>query len=323
MYDNWEKGPENREFLLLKKFPVILILLLFLFIPVSYGKKKEKKVSASESILMHDEFISVGTYRELAKEQAINKALEKEFGSTVVSNYEQIRTTTSTGQRQVDTHQDIRHNYVNTFPNGKWLKPLKESEYEQLEDENGNMWMKCTVVGLAEPIESATVNFISKILGSEDPSKNSRESFTSGESGYIYFKSPVDGYIAIYFDDLNRIQRCLPYNAYDGSCFRVKANKDYLFFSTEKCDYLKNKGSVDEVEFFTDRDYENNRFYILFSPVPILAPLLKKPEKMEGGYSSFWHTESHLFMQWLEETRIRNKQLQVQIIWITIKKEES
>ncbi|MGV8091354.1 MAG: hypothetical protein AB2L24_05745 [Mangrovibacterium sp.] len=320
-----KKRKEDREISVLlnlrKPLGILLLIPLLLINSVTYGKNKERKVSASESILMHDEFISLATYKELAKDQAIIKALENEFGSTVVNNYEQITETNSTNQ-QINFHQDIRHNYLNTFPNGRWIKFLKEPVYQQKQDERGNTWMECSVTGLAESIESAKVNFISKTLDGEDIEKDFSESFTSGENGYIYFKSPVNGYLAIYFDDLIDIQRCLPYNAINEACFPVKANKDYVFFSTDKCNYLDNKETVDEFELFTRNDFENNRFYILFSPIPIQAPLLEKPKKLEGGYFSFWHTESHLFMQWLEDTRLRNKDLQVQIIWVTIKKKE-
>ena len=316
-----QKEPGSLGLLKYQRFTGFLFLVVLTLAISAFnclGKNKQKKIRGTASILMNDEFISIRTYKEMAREQAINAALEKAFGSTVINNYEHIDLVSS-GSRQEEFRQHYKHNYINTFPNGRWVQSLEEPQYGRFQDDNEGFWMECTVYGLAEPVKTAPVNFIAKTLDGENQSVNSSSIFLTGESGYIYFKSPTKGYLSVYFDDWDKIEQCLPYKALTEPSLKIQANKDYIFFSSKKCDYLDDKNQVDEIEFFTDKEYEHNRFYILFSPNPIQPPILEEPMDYEGAYTSFWHTNPLDFMKWLQECRLRDSQLQVQVIWITIK----
>jgi hypothetical protein len=257
-------------------------------------------------------------YEYEAKKAAIENAVNSRFGTSISTNYERLTMTEIDG-RSVISHTDIRNNYMNSFPNARWLGDKEEPVYNQYKDVKGNWWMKCTVTGFAEEIKSAEVEFSALTLDGTDYKKDETIQFIEGENGYIYFKSAEDGYLMIFYDDMATIQRCLPYNAMKETLFKIDANRDYIFFSPEHADYIKNNYIVDEIEFFTESELEYNQFYFLFSPDPFKTPVLDAEKELEDGYYTFKWLKRDEFKEWLQKCRIRYPDLQVQIIGITIK----
>lgn len=257
-------------------------------------------------------------YEYEAKQAAIENAINSRFGTSISTNYERLTMTEIDG-RSVISHTDIRNNYMNSFPNARWLGDRKEPEYSQDKDEKGNYWMKCTVTGFAEEIKSAKVEFIALTLDCTDYKKDETIQFIEGENGYIYFKSAEDGNLMIFYDDMVTIQRCLPYNAMKETLFKIVASRDYIFFSPEHADYIEDNYIVDEIEFFTESELEYNQFYLLFSPDSFTTPILDTEQELEDGYFTFKWLKRDEFKEWLQKCRIRYPDLQVQIIGITIK----
>ncbi|MBN2640743.1 MAG: hypothetical protein JXR78_03735, partial [Victivallales bacterium] len=128
-----------REHFIFRMFPKTFLLLFAILICGDlFGKNHEKRITATEEILMNNEFVSIRTYQEMAMEQAINKALDQAFGSTVIDNYEHISGTISKGHHSVNSFQELSNNYINTFPNGRWVKSVKAPSYQQYKDDKGN-----------------------------------------------------------------------------------------------------------------------------------------------------------------------------------------
>ena len=294
-----------------------LILLLMLF-NCKALIAQEILVSGEASVLANNLLRTRVQYEHEALLMARENAIEKEFGSSVMSNYERLTITEMEG-RSVAFNSDKRSNYLNSYPNGIWIKDVNKSCSDE-KDEKGNFWYTCKVTGYARKIESASVLFKAFTLDGTDPDLNRSETFTDGESGYLYFKSPENGYIIVFFDDLNTVQRCVPYNNSNDNYFKVEGNREYIFFSRGKCDYLSDKNHVDEIEFYTESPLDYNLFYILFSPEPFSGYFSDPPEKLGGGYTSFRSMARENFHSWLQDNRIRNKYLQVQIIGVSIVK---
>ena len=279
---------------------------------------QEEIVEGQGMVLENDPFKTKPVYELEAYRLAINNAIEKTYGSSVLSNYERLVATQMKGQSVV-FHNDLRNNYTNTFPNGEWIKTLGK-ECTEIKDENGNYWMSCSVKGYAQKIETAEVEFVAKTLDGTDIKKNETIDFIDGESGYLYFKSARPGYLIVFFDDMKIVQRCIPYNAMNETELKIEANKEYIFFSKQHADYMQDKRLVNEVELFTEQPFEYNQFYILFSPEPFSAYFLNDSEELGNGYRSFKSIEKDSFHRWLQENRVRNKNIQVQVIGISIKK---
>ncbi|NJK86584.1 MAG: hypothetical protein HC906_12065 [Bacteroidales bacterium] len=296
-----------------------LVLLLLLFnLPPAFNQ--EVLVSGEASALMNNTLISKKQYEEEAYQMAVNNAIDKYFGSSVMSNYEHLSSTEMQG-RSVSSQTDFRNNYLSSYPNGIWVMDKSRKCYEE-QDARKNWWMTCKVTGIAREIESAKVQFLAETLYGTDPKINKSESFNAGESGYVFFKSAEPGYLIIFYDDMKTVQRCLPYNAMNETALKIEANKEYIFFSQQHADYMADKTQVDEIEYFTDVPIDYNQYYLVFSPEPFKGYLLNSPENMENGYSTFRSMEREKFHKWLQENRIRNKDLQVKIIGVSIKKTE-
>jgi hypothetical protein len=305
----------SRRKLDFKRQYIYFVLLLFIIKP-NFLFSQEFPVSGESSVLINDPLITRLQYENKALNMAMENAIDNAFGTSVMTNYNRLTVTEMQG-RSVAFNSDIRSNFISTFPNGIWIKDSTKNCIEE-KDEKGNYWLTCKVAGYARKIESAKVQFIAYTLDGINPQLNKSETFNNGEDGYLYFRSPDNGYIVIFYDDMKKVQRCIPYNASKENYFKVDGNREYIFFSRNKSDYLSDKNNVDEIEFFTEMPLDYNQFYVLFSPTPFSGYFYNPPEKLEGRYSTFKSLDRESFHSWLQENRTRNKDLQVQIIGVTI-----
>jgi hypothetical protein len=296
----------------------LFLVLLFSLVCLASLFPQEIIISGEESVLQNNPLTTKPQYEYEAYMSAVHNALDKAFGSTVISNYERLTRTEMEG-RSVLNYDDIRNNYLNTYPNGIWIQDKSRQCYEE-KDAKDHWWTTCKVTGLARKMDATEVRFIARTLDGTDPLKNQTETFINGETGYLYFRSADPGYLIVFYDDMNNVQRCIPYNASRGFDVKIDANKDYLFFSNELADYMEDRNEVDEIQFVSDIPLDYNQFIIVFSPVPFKGYFLSDEEKFKDGSSTFKSMTKDSFHAWLQENRIRNKELQVQIIGVTIRK---
>jgi hypothetical protein len=296
----------------------LILVLLFSFMNWVSPFSQEILISGEESVLQDSPLKTKMQYEAEAYQAAVQKALDQAFGSSVTSNYEHLTRTEMQG-RSVSAYDDIRNNYLNTYPNGIWIQDKSRQCYEE-KDERNHWWTTCRVTGIARKMDAAEVRFIARTLDGTDPVRNQTETFVSGQTGYLYFKSAEPGYLIVFYDDMKNVQRCIPYNASRGFDLKIDANKDYLFFSQQLADYIENRNEVDEIEFFSDLPLDYNQFIIVFSPTPFKGYFLNAEERLEDGYTTFKSLSKDSFHAWLQENRIRNKDLQVHIIGVTIRK---
>ena len=293
-----------------------LAVLLFVVMQATGLYGQEQRVSGEATTLENDLQKTKRQYEIETLEMARQNALDKAFGSSVESRYERLNITEMEG-RSVSANREIRNNYISTFPNGRWIKDISKSTVET-QDENGNWWMTCTVTGYARKIESAEVRFTAYTLDGSDPQKDIEDSFTEGEEGYLYFRSPEEGNVIVFYDDFKTVQRCVPYNVSSENYIRVKANNDYIFFSGGENDYLPDKTKMNGIEFYTELPRDYNLFYVLYSPVPFTGYDVNNPDSLSAGYTTFHWMDRNDFQDWLQEQRVRNKDLQLKIIGVTI-----
>ena len=100
---------------------------------------------------------------------------------------------------------------------------------------------------------------------------------------------------------------------------QIISNKEYLFFSKQHADYIQDNKLINEVEFFTEQPLEFNQFYILFSPDPFSSYFLEDSKMLGKGYQTFKLTDKEGFHRWLQENRKKNKDIQVQVIGVSVK----
>jgi hypothetical protein len=280
--------------------------LLLLLIISSYPLFSQDVIISGEGrVLVNDPRKTKLQYEFEAEQIAKENALDKEFGTMLRSNYERLTVTEMQG-RSVAFNSDIRSNYISSYPNGEWIKDKSKNCTEE-KDEKGNYWLICYVTGYARKIESAAVGFESFLLDGTDPKLNKTTTFVDGEKGYLYFKSPENGYLTVFYDDFNEVQCLIPYSKSKEKSLKVEANHEYILFS-----------QVEDLTFYTEMPSDFNLVYVLFSPNQIDGYNYNPPENLKGGYFKSKSMSRENFQEWFQKNRIRNNLLQVQIIGVSI-----
>lgn len=164
--------------------------------------------------------------RRIAETQARVEAIAAEFGWFVVQS-DAMQVQNRDNRSSVDFHS-----FSESEARGEWLSDRKEPQFTYSIDEHtGRQVVCCRVWGMAREISGAKIPFSAKVLRRlPDPAFES-DLFTDGDSFYLYFTAPVDGYLAVYMrDESNTVYCLLPYmRDTDGSSARVRWTRLPLF----------------------------------------------------------------------------------------------
>ena len=149
------------------------------------------------------------------------------------------------------------------------------------------------------------------------PNLNSRtQSFYHEEQLYIYFKSPVEGFISIFLEDEDAVYRLLPYiNMRDNfqSGVPIQSDTDYLFFSPDNNPFPNQL--VDEPSLLTlKKDIEYNYLYIIFSEDEFVKPMLENsvivneriiPKQLSINKFQRWLANNRAFSENFQDIRVK------------------
>ena len=189
---------------------------------------------------------------------------------------------------------------------GEWIETLDKKFTEDIKEEKGQfgiektIWITCKIRG---KIKEATPKANLEYATLSCPKLNCRSTtFTSNEQLYLYFKSPLDGYLSIYLDDGNTVNKLLPYSSVQNSnSVSVKADKEYFFFV--KGESNPELGTPDELVLFTLKKQEYNTLYIIFSEANYYKPILNQGKVLENGYLLPKSLSKTKFDEWLSNNR--------------------
>lgn len=276
---------------------------------MSVFSQKIQKVSA-EYTYYAPETMSVEEAKRTAFERAKIQAIADEFG-TVVSQSTSTIVTNQNGESDTQFFSlggsDVK---------GEWIETIGEPIYNIL-FENHFLVVSCSVKGKAREITSARVEFIAKPLRNGTSLKYESTEFRDGDDLYLYFQSPIDGYLAIYLlDETNQtVYSILPYKAEHKDVTSIIGGKEYIFFSV--CEAEKNdRGKVDEYNLSCSGDKEFNTLFIIFSPMQF--------NKKIGFNSDFENIPDCIsykqFKSWLSKSMSKYNKIQTNQISITISK---
>lgn len=170
-----------------------------------------------------------------------------------------------------DGHTSTRaQSYNESEVNGEWLRDLKEPEITTEPDKYGTIY-HVKVWGEAREIKFNKIDVDCRLLcNGTDPDRDRLRGsiFYEGDELYVYFTSPVNGWIAMYLvdDDEEHTTQCLvPYDGQDDSAYPIQANTEYVFFS-------KRTAEPRYVDYVTRMIVESrkkvdiNNLYVIFSP---------------------------------------------------------
>lgn len=264
------------------------------------------KVSATYTYYA-PETMSVEEAKRIALDRAKIQAIADEFG-TIVSQNTSTVITNENGKSDTQFFalggSDIK---------GEWIETIGNPEYE-VKFEDHFLVVTCSVKGNAREIIQAKIDYIAKALRNGITVRYEATEFNNGDDLYLYFKSPVDGFLMIllYDPEDDIIYRILPYKKAAAENYHSLGDKEYIFFSKIKGD-KEERNIIDE---YTLTAHHNtfNTIYILFSPSPFPKPPLKE-------------LASHLpktisvvdYNKWLSDIQKYNKGISLKTINIYIK----
>jgi hypothetical protein len=289
-----------------------LLLIIFLSCPFSFGQ--DKKVTARyKYVASKDETDAQAEQRALHKAQI--QAIAKEF-KTLVSETNTV------------LYQNINGEYHQEFCSlgesdvrGEWIQTTKGPSFAH-SYQDGKRIIEVEVEGIIRPINTSQIDLdIRWLFRGTDPEADQlrNNAFKDRDNMYLYFRSPVEGYLAVYIvddDDVRNPQvACLlPYMGQPDASIHIMANKDYIFFSKDKADesLVRYTKSI-RMNCRDQLDY--NHLYVIFSPLAFnkavdaqTDPRIPPPTRFQA------------FQKWLGKNRKNNDQMQVNKFTVSISK---
>lgn len=270
-------------------------------------------VFANDNITVTGEYTFYGekhhsriTCENYALEHARISAIEKTFGISVSQDIFQHDTENST------TYSALN----NTEIQGEWVSDIEPPKYTYILSNEGCYIVTCYVKGIIRRISNSNnIEIESYMLKNGTDLSHASNRFKANDKLFVYFKSPIDGYVAIFIiGDKQQVYRVLPYSTGDICEIKVKHDKPYIFFS-DKCKDPTH-GTVDELTFIlqeTDISIEYNCMYIIFSTNPFNKPVDNKQEENVPPVLSYEN-----FNKWVKSNMLRDKNMSIKKIHFSI-----
>jgi len=256
-----------------KNYFSCLFLIILGVLPASLLGQKIVKTRGESGPVRIESNMTEQDARQIALEKAKIDAIEDVFGA-----YVEQETDITIEDGKTSFHiiggTKVKGYWIETF-NG-FPKYTERTETVKSDYEDGFVnWIECVIEGKAKEVTPlAQIDY--EILNLPDVLGRTDE-FESGESFYLFFKSPVDGYLSVFLEAGETVYRLLPYSEMDienRSAVRIKEDMEYVFFSGDReHDYFKDS-RVDEYELFTYLEMEYNYVHIVFSTESYKKPLL-------------------------------------------------
>lgn len=234
----------------------LLISILICFVTI-INAQKTQKVTASYTYYA-PENVTLEEAKRTALDRAKLSAIEEAFGTLVT----QSNSTVICSENGNTESQFL--SLGGSEVKGEWIETTKEPEYN-IKYEGDMLVVSVEVSGRIREIINAGVDFIAKILRNGRDERYESHDFRSGDDMFLYFKSPVDGYLAVYLlDETTQEVFCLlPYKASGDGAYTIEHDKPYVFFSSKNV--TTNPELVDEYTMTCSREVEINDIYVIFS----------------------------------------------------------
>lgn len=282
--------------------PLVIAAIIALVAPNEVRPDNIRKLTATYTFY-GDSHHSLDECRRLALEGARIAALAKEFGTSLSNDTYSLDT---------NNGDNIFSSMSTTEVRGEWIADTSEPKYEVTIDDEGHYVVTCTVSGQARPLGNETVQFEAATLRGDDLASRTT-SFTAGEQLGLYFRAPVDGYIAVYLTDAaGTAYRLLPYTGDDDGLVKTRRSKEYVFFSTARPDGADDPSIVDEILLTTDAAVERNQVIVIFSPNQFTPP---GNINADGAPASLTLTA---FNKWVADARRRDPRMGISRTGIVI-----
>jgi len=315
---------------------ITILNILFILAPFILFSQKPVKTSGEAQVEL-TETRSRQEVRKEARDMAIVNALEKAFGRVIIQGNSTYISNINTGEK-TETNS-VFNMIANTSVKGEVVEVISEKYeyvkgYKIVEGKKAEITeIRCEISIRARELAEPPIDFTTYPLACTNI-KCRTTSFIENDDFFLYFLSPISGYMSVYLDDGEYSQCLLPYKnmpvEYE-SGMPVKADREFIFFSREpEHNYFKDEDFEEDVyTLYSDSKKDINRLFIIFSKTPLNKPKLDEnvkikqltEQEMAEGYTMPKALKSEDFQKWLNKCRsYRKKDMQVDIIDITITK---
>lgn len=295
------------------------LTLLFIFAVTVFAEAREPMV---KTVTVEDVYpLNPRETQEEGKLRAIEraklKAIADEFGTAMAE-------TSHLSMSNTNGKSDSQFNsYSISDVNGEWIETISE-DVNLISDKN-MLAYKVKIKGKIRELLNNKIDLdITLMANGTDPQLNRLKSdtYVSGEYMYIYFMSPVDGFLAVYLTDCDEEQttQCLvPYRGTNEGAMKIDANKPYILFSREDADESVRQ-KVSRIKFNTHNPVDFNQLYIVFSPKEFVKVVDKDstaPESIiydsQGNSINLMprQTDFKSFQKWLGKARQKDADMQL------------
>ena len=285
----------------------LFIIVCLCLLCVGTFAQRTEKVRAEYSYHA-PENVSLEEAKRIALERAKIQAIADEFG-TIVSQ----SNTTLVSNRNGESSSDF-FSLGGSEVKGEWIETIGKPEYD-INYEQGMLVVKAMVNGRIREIVSAQIDIKAEVLCNGTDLKFARTDFKSGDDLYLYFQSPINGYLAVYLlDEVSQMVYCLlPYKSSSEAVTPIEKDKPYIFFSAKHAG--DNVHIVDEYTMKCSRPNERNTLYIIFSPKEFTKANSNDVNEQLPPELPFKE-----FQKWLAKCRRHDAEMTTEVKSITIKK---
>lgn len=280
-----------------------LFLSFLLFFPLSAQAQREADVSGKYVyVVSENDNITLKDAKQKCLELAKAAAIRDEFGEMITSDVI---------DSSVETNGESASSYFweNTVARAKgdWLGDIEQPKLD-IKYEDGKLIFTAEVKGRAREIIQSKIDLKWEIMKDGNDKKKVASIFESRERVYVNFRSPADGYVAIYLIVGDDETSCLlPYPKDKDGRFEVRAGRDYLFFDPKE-DY-----QAVPYRLKTQRRVENNQLVIIYSPNPFTKCNDRAGDELHPS-----SLNTHDFQKWLLKCQREDRDMVVNKKWVKI-----
>lgn len=271
------------------------LLFLFLFPFTSLFAQRVVTVEGTSEYIV-PETVSLKEAKEKALYNAQVQAMADEFG-TVISRRSLHVIKKQQGNFYIEGDGTVK---------GEWIETIGTPDFE-CGFSNGELYVRCTVKGKARKLKTAKADLEVDILRNGFAPEMSSTDFKSGDKIYLKFKSPVDGYVAVYLHDSenDEVMSLLPYKRDNISALKIDADENYIFFSKRHNSCGLN---VQEYILGCENGVDVNTLYVVFSTNEFAKPSLSA----EDAKSALNHLNFEKFNTWIAKSQTYDSNMQVE-----------
>ena len=284
-----------------------LLFLLLVCLPMVGMAQKTENVSGEYTYEVGDnDNITLREAKRKCIELAKAEAIKAEFGELITSDVI---------DSNVETNGESSSSFFweNTvaMAKGDWLGDTREPEIT-IDYVDGKLVFTAKVWGTAREIVQARTDLEWKIMRDGNGEKEEAVQLNSGERIYVSFRSPSDGYVAVYLIENDDNTSCLlPYRKNTTGRHQIKHGKDYVFFDKEA------DPEATAYNLTTQNESEDNQLVIIYSPNPFtkcndVSKNTKRPNALT----------THDFQKWLLKCQRADRDMVVNKKWIRINKKQ-